>query len=357
MPETRNLPAVSGSSLLIKQQSVVPEVQRRLLPNIALAQTPHSTRNAAGGASCEAAITSVQALYCGVIGTPRSSAVAAQPSSEICNPVQNLPADNRFSALTRVYGQDAAAIIPQLRLCVVGIGGVGSWAAEVLARSSVGYLKLIDPDDIVESNINRQVHALDTSTGESKVEAMQHRIKGINQHCECVAIDDMLVETNLERYITPDLDYVIDAIDNIRFKAALINFCRRNKIRIITPGGAGGRIDPQAVATADLSRTWNDALAAKVRSRLRANYGYSRNPKRRFGVECVFSSEQPVYPDRKGGISQARPGVPGATLDCDSGYGSAAPVTATFGMIAAARAMNKSVALRLGVPSLRSSKR
>lgn len=270
--------------------------------------------------------------------------------------MQNPPADSRFSALTRVYGQEAAALIPQLRLCVVGIGGVGSWAAEALARSSVGYLKLIDPDDIVESNINRQVHALDASIGQSKVDTLQSRIEGINSRCQCEAIDDMLVETNLERYITPDLDYVIDAIDNIRFKAALINFCRRNKIRIITTGGAGGRIDPQAVATADLSKTWNDALAAKVRARLRANYGYTRNPKRRFGVECVFSSEQPVYPDSNGDITQSKPGVPGATLDCDSGYGSAAPVTATFGMIAAARALNKSIAVRLGVTSLRSGK-
>jgi len=188
--------------------------------------------------------------------------------------VQTSAANSRFSALERVYGQQAAAELPKLRLGVIGLG----------------------------------------------------------------------------------LDYVIDAIDSIRFKAALINYCRRNKIRVITTGGAGGRIDPLAVATADLSRTWNDALAAKVRSRLRANYGYSRNPKRRFGVECVFSSEQPVYPSGEGDISQAKPGVPGATLDCDAGYGSCAAVTTTFGMIAAARAVNKSLAARLQVPTLRSGK-
>ena len=262
----------------------------------------------------------------------------------------------RFAALTRVYGHQAAAILPQLCICVVGIGGVGSWAAEALARSAVGKIVLIDADDIAEGNTNRQIHAGSSTFQLSKVEAMKTRILDINPHCEVVAIDDMLVENNLEKYIVNSYDYVIDAIDSIRFKAALINYARRNKIRIITTGGAGGRIDPCAVSTCDLSRTWNDALAAKVRSRLRAQYGYSKNPKRRFGVECVFSSEQPVYPDSTGEVSRAKPGVAGATLDCDSGYGSAVSVTATFGMIAAARAINKALADSLGKKSLRRDK-
>lgn len=270
--------------------------------------------------------------------------------------MQNQLENSAFSALQRVYGRKAADILPELKIGIVGIGGVGSWAAEVLARSAVGKLLLIDPDDIVASNTNRQVHAVSSRYGQSKVLVMQQRIEQINPACRCEVVDDLLVESNMQQLITDDLDYVIDAIDSIRFKAALINHCRRHKIRIVTTGGAGGRIDPSAVSTADLSKTWNDALAAKVRSRLRANYGYTRNPKRRFGVECVFSSEQPVYPDNRGDISQAKPGVPGATLDCESGYGSFAPVTATFGMIAAARALNKALAKRLDVPSLRSGK-
>ena len=185
---------------------------------------------------------------------------------------------------------------------------------------------------------------------------MRTRILDINPGCQVTAIDDLLVESNLSRYIVTEYDYVIDAIDSIRFKAALINHCRRHKIRIVTTGGAGGRIDPCAVTTADLSKTWNDALAAKVRSRLRAQFGFSKNPKRRFGVECVFSSEQPVYPDAGGDVGWSKPGVPGATLDCDSGYGSAVAVTATFGMVAASRAINKSLARRLGKVSLRSDK-
>jgi len=127
----------------------------------------------------------------------------------------------------------------------------------------------------------------------------------------------------------------------------MIAHCRRNKIQIITTGGAGGRSDPLCVGVADLSKTWNDALAAKVRSRLRSDYGYTTNPKRRFGVECVYSYEQPVYPDGNGGVSHAKPGVPGARLDCEQGYGSVSFVTGTFGLVAASRAVKKALAQRL----------
>lgn len=252
-----------------------------------------------------------------------------------------------FDGLQRVYGKKRAALLAELRLCVVGVGGVGAWSAEALSRSSVGHITLIDPDDITAGNINRQVHANLLTVGRSKVEVMKERMLSINPHADIVAIDDMLVESNLQRYLDNQFDYVIDAIDSIRFKAALLNYCQRSKIKVVTTGGAGGRIDPLAVTVADLSRTWNDALAAKVRSRLRADYGFSRNPQRRFGIECVYSSEQPVFPDTTGETTHAKPGVPGATLDCDSGYGSMSTVTATFGLIAASRALNKSLARKV----------
>jgi len=268
-------------------------------------------------------------------------------STDESNPI-NANADDsdsqgRFSALERVYGASAAALLPQLHIAVVGIGGVGSWAVEALARSGVGTLTLIDPDDITESNINRQLHALTQTVGRPKVEVMRERVLSINPACQCHALEDMLVEKNLERYITTEFDYVIDAIDSIRFKAALIHYCRRHKIRIVTTGGAGGRLDPLKIGVADLSRTWNDALAAKVRSRLRAQYGFTKNPKRRFAVECVFSSEQPRYPAGNGAVSFAKPGVPGATLDCEQGYGSVSTVTSVFGLVAASLAVNKSL--------------
>jgi len=252
-----------------------------------------------------------------------------------------------FDALARVYGEAAYRLLPQLRMCVIGIGGVGSWAVEALARTGVGHITMIDHDDVTVGNINRQLHALHDTLDRSKVTLMQERVGRINPACDIVAEDDFLAEKNLAFYLDREFDVVIDAIDSIRFKAAMINYCRRQRIRIITTGGAGGRTDPLAVSVADLSRTWNDALAAKVRSRLRAEYGFSKNPRRRFGIECVYSSEQPVYPDGSGAVTHAKPGVPGARLDCEQGYGSVSFVTGTFGLVAAGRAVNKSLERRL----------
>jgi tRNA A37 threonylcarbamoyladenosine dehydratase len=255
--------------------------------------------------------------------------------------------DDRFAAVRRLYGHAGAAVIGGLALGIVGLGGVGSWAAEALARSGVGRLRLIDPDDVALSNVNRQLHALDGTVGRPKVEVMAERVAAIHPGCVVEALDEPLTTATLERHLG-DLDGVVDAIDAIRFKAALVQFCRRRKIAVVTTGGAGGLTDPTAVAVADLSRTWNDPLAAKVRSRLRSEFGWTRNPKRRFGVECVYSTEQPLYPRADGGVGHRKPGVHGKTLDCDAGYGSAAAVTATFGMAAAARLLNRLVALRAG---------
>jgi len=247
----------------------------------------------------------------------------------------------RFSALSRVYGPDALATLQSLKVCVVGIGGVGSWAAESLARSGVGHIVLIDHDDIALSNVNRQIHALDGTLERPKVDVMAERIRAINPDGVCEPIDDLVVTNTLGRLIRDDFDYVIDAIDSVRFKADLVYYCKRNKIPVISTGGGGGMIDPTAIQVADLTRTWNDPLAAKVRSRLRADYGWSRNPKRRFGVECVFSTEQPRYPQADGAIGFAKPGVKGVSLDCSRGYGSVVFVTAAFGMVAASRVINR----------------
>ncbi len=249
----------------------------------------------------------------------------------------------RFGGIQRLYGKTRAQWIPQLHICVIGIGGVGSWAAEALARSGVGHITLIDHDDIALSNINRQIHTLDSTLEQSKVLTMKERILQINPNCQCHAIDDLLTENNLRKYIITDYDFVIDAIDSVRQKSALIYYCKRNKIPLITTGGAGGLIDPTAVEICDLSKTYNDPLAAKVRSQLRYHYNFSRNPKRRFGVECVFSTEQQVYPQADGSIGQEKPGVKGVSLDCNFGYGSSACVTSVFGFTAAARTIEKSL--------------
>ncbi|MCW9025064.1 MAG: ThiF family adenylyltransferase, partial [Gammaproteobacteria bacterium] len=148
---------------------------------------------------------------------------------------------------------------------------------------------------------------------------------------------------NYEDILSQDYDYVIDAIDSIKFKALMIYYCKRNKIPIVTTGGAGGLTDPAMIKVADLSKTYNDPLAAKVRSQLRSQYNFSRNSKRSFGIECVFSSQQPVYPKEDGTVSHEKPGVHGISLDCRFGYGASSLVTASFGFMAASRAINKAI--------------
>lgn len=256
----------------------------------------------------------------------------------------------RFGGIQRLYGINKAQIIPTLHICIIGIGGVGSWAVEALARSGVGKITLIDHDDIALSNINRQIHTLNSTIDQSKVITMQQRVMEINPDCECHAIDDLLTDNNLTKYFPKDsrkkYDYVIDAIDSVKHKSALIYHCKRNKIPVITTGGAGGLINPTAIEICDLSKTYNDPLAATVRSQLRSQYNFTRNPQSRFGVECVFSTEQQLYPQADGNVGQEKPGSKGVSLDCNFGYGSSSCVTSVFGFAAAARAIEKSLARR-----------
>ncbi len=251
----------------------------------------------------------------------------------------------RFGGVERLYGRLAAQRIASMRVCVIGLGGVGSWAVEALARSGVGALTLIDYDEICVSNVNRQVHALDGSIGEKKITTMARRVKEINPGCRCTPIDDFISDRNLFDYLPPQrpFDYVIDAIDSIKFKAALIYHCKRNRIPVITTGAAGGLTDPTRIMVKDLSRTFNDPLAARVRAKLRDDYGYTRNRKRYFGVECVFSAQQQVYPRADGSVGCEKPGIHGVHLDCSMGYGSASFVTATMGFVAVARSIEKTL--------------
>lgn len=256
---------------------------------------------------------------------------------------------HRFASIARLYGRDGVAIVRHMHVCVIGLGGVGSWAVEALARTGVGQLTLIDYDEVSLSNVNRQLHALSDTVGEKKWAVMEKRVHGINPDCRVTVIDDFVNLTNLEDYLAPErgYDYIVDAMDSIKFKSGLINHCKRRKIPIVTTGGAGGVTDPTKITIADLSRTHHDPLAARVRARLRERYGFTQNPKRSFGVECVFSTQQKLYPKPDGSVSCEKPGIHGVTLDCQFGYGSVTYVTAVFGMMAASRAVNKTVAKRL----------
>lgn len=251
--------------------------------------------------------------------------------------------EERFGSLGRLYGDEQLQKIQQSHICVVGIGGVGSWAVEALARSGVRRLSLIDGDEISRSNVNRQCHTMESTIGEMKTEVMKQRVLDINPECQVYTTQQYLNNDNVFDLLLPaalqPFDCVIDAIDRIRYKALIIYFCKRNKIPVVTTGGAGGLLDPALIEVKDLSRTWNDPLAASVRLTLRQVYNFSRNLKRSFAVPCVYSTEQQRYPDKNGKVGFQKPGVAGLSLDCSFGYGSSVMVTGSFGFAAAAKAI------------------
>ncbi len=216
--------------------------------------------------------------------------------------VQQQTTDQRFGGTQRLYGISGTDVLRKAHVCVVGIGGVGSWVAEGLARTALGHITLIDLDDICVTNTNRQIHALQETVGEAKVEAMAQRIIQINPVCRVTQIEDFVTPDNVSELLSNIYDYVVDATDSIKAKAAMVAHCKRNKIPIITIGGAGGQIDPTQVAVTDLSKTIQDPLAAKLRSELRRFYNFSSNPKRRFGIDCVYSTEQLRYPQPDGSV-------------------------------------------------------
>lgn len=247
----------------------------------------------------------------------------------------------RFGGLSRLYGQEALERFSRAHVCVVGIGGVGSWSVEALARSGIGVLTLIDLDHIAESNVNRQIHALEPTLGQAKVQAMAARVKEINPQARVETVEDFAEPGNLDNLFGAEFDFVLDCIDGYRNKSALIAHCRRHRIPQVSVGGAGGIMDPTRVRIADLSRTEQDPLLAKTRKLLRTDYGFPSNPKRRFGVPCVYSDEHRIKSDQLADDCSVDAGKPaGSGLNC-GGYGSVVTVTASFGLAAAAHALKK----------------
>jgi tRNA A37 threonylcarbamoyladenosine dehydratase len=239
----------------------------------------------------------------------------------------------RFSGLDRLFGVDNAKLVRESHVVVVGIGGVGSWAAEALARTGVGCLTLVDMDHISESNINRQVHALNPTIGMSKVLAMKERIRLINADCVVCCIDDFATPDNWTNLVPSGVDAVIEACDQVSSKVAMADWARRNKGIYISVGAAGGKRHAHKVQISDLSEVTHDPLLAQVRYRLRKEYGAPKERKQ-MGVSCVFSQEAVVGPD----ISCVAP--TDGSLNCH-GYGSLVTVTAAFGMCAAGWVINK----------------
>lgn len=245
--------------------------------------------------------------------------------------------ERRFGGVARLYGEAGAERLRAAHVCVVGIGGVGSWAAEALARTGVGSITLIDLDMIAESNTNRQIHALGDEYGKAKVDAMAARIRDINPLCTTRCIEDFVTPENCNTLLHDGLAYVVDAIDQVKTKAAMIAHCRRAGIPLITAGAAGGQLDPTQIRVVDLARTEQDPLLAKVRSLLRREYGFTRKPREKFGIAAVYSGEALRYPrDGESCDVNARP----SGLNC-AGFGSSMCVTAAFGLAAAAHAIRE----------------
>lgn len=241
--------------------------------------------------------------------------------------------DRRFGGINRLFGRDGARRIRNSHVAVVGLGGVGSWAAESLARSGVGKLTLIDFDHVAESNINRQIHATHASLGQSKVDAMRGRIHSFYPECELNCIDAFVNPENWLRILPADVDAVLDACDQVSAKVAMAAWSVAFGRVYVSVGAAGGKRHAHLVAVADLAEVTHDPLLAKVRYQLRKSHNAARNGKH-IGVTCVYSREAVAAPDASCAVSGD------GSLNCH-GYGSLVTVTATFGLCAAGDILNQ----------------
>lgn len=248
----------------------------------------------------------------------------------------------RFSGIGRLYGMSALPHLARAHFVIVGIGGVGTWVAEALARSGIGEITLIDMDDICITNSNRQLHTLASTIGQSKVAVIAERLRGINPEIVVHEVEDFVERETVAEQIPASADLVVDAIDVVNVKAAIIAHCKYRKKLVLTVGSAGGKRDPRQVSTRDLSKTTVDPLLAKTRNFLRRFYNFSRNPKSNFTVEAIYSTEQMAYPDAQGGVCASKEGMDsGVKLDCSGGFGSSTMLTGTFGFVAASRSIEK----------------
>lgn len=254
---------------------------------------------------------------------------------------QEADLERRFGGLRRLHGVAAYERLRSARVVVVGVGGVGSWAAEALARCGVAALTLIDMDHIAESNINRQIHAIEPTLGQAKVLALKDRIALIHPGCVVTPVDEFVDEDNVGQLLSADqLDVVLDCCDQVKAKAALAAWAWQHGKRVVTVGAAGGKTSPQLVEVADLSEVTHDPLLASLRQRLRQRHAGAR--KGRMNVVCVFSREA-VLPPQDAMCDVGDAGQGDGSLNCH-GYGSSVTVTATFGFVAASQCVNLVIA-------------
>ena len=247
----------------------------------------------------------------------------------------------RFSGIARLYGRAALAKFRAAHVCIVGVGGVGSWVAEALARSGVGTLTLIDLDDICVTNVNRQLPALDGTIGKPKVNVLADRVRAINPEITVHSITEFLGESNADRLLHNQFSYLVDCVDRVGIKILQILRCKALGVPVVTMGGAGGRKDALQVKLCDLQHSSGDRLLRYVRKKLRAEYRFPRDLRRKFGVMAVYSDELQVFPWSDGTCRATAEEGENLRMDCASGFGAVTHVTAAFAMIGAGEVLRR----------------
>jgi tRNA A37 threonylcarbamoyladenosine dehydratase len=251
--------------------------------------------------------------------------------------------ESRFGGIARLYGRDGLEKLRAARVCVVGIGGVGAWAVEALARSGVGALTLVDLDDVCVSNINRQLHALTETIGRAKVDVMAERVRAINPECHAATEPVFFTAQTAAGLLAHPYTFVLDAIDGVANKVLLLAGCRERGLPVISCGAAGGRRDGTLVRVADLAKVSHDRLLGEVRKRLRKEFQFPSDGSP-MGIDCVFSAEPPVFAQPDGTVCENRAAdTEGTRLNCNGGFGSATFVTGAFGFAAAGVLVRKIV--------------
>ena len=249
--------------------------------------------------------------------------------------------EQRFGGIARLYGARGLERLLAAHVCVIGVGGVGSWSVEALARSGVGALTLIDLDDVCITNVNRQLPAFDGQIGRPKIDVLAERVSLIHPVCRVERVSEFFTAASAERLLEPRFDFVIDATDKLTNKCLIITGCRERGVPVLTMGGAGGKRDCTRVRVADLSHTEHDELLRQVRRKLRREMGFPRGLGEAFGIPCVYSPEMPMYPWRDGTCSAEQEPGSSLALDCASGFGAATFVTGTFGFAAAGEVVRR----------------
>jgi len=247
----------------------------------------------------------------------------------------------RFGGIARLYSQRGLEKLRATHVGVIGLGGVGTWAAEALARSGIGALTLVDLDEVCVTNINRQLHALTETVGRAKVAVMAERIRAINPTCRVTAEQQFFNAQTSAALLALEFDFVLDAIDSVTNKVLLLAHCHEKNLPVVACGGAGGRRDATQIRTADLAQVSHDRLLAEVRKKLRKEFQFPADGSP-LGVDCVYSAETPVFAQPDGSVCENRAATEAGTrLNCNGGLGSATFVTGAFGFAAAGLVVKK----------------